>query len=979
MALLAAAACGGGGGGQEAPPRPPAPPPSVAMSISQVIPPQGSRDELIKIIGPGVGQATGVLFGTWYASFRRRDDTTLEAKVPYFATTGKLSVRIGGSKEAVSKEDFMVVPPGREKPVLDAVAPLQGAPGLQVTLTGTGLDAPGAITFGGVDAGGPLEASPTKLVVKVPPQAKSGHVVVATAGGTTESRETFTVLAPGPGHPSAHGLIPSRGPVGTPVLIHGECLQHTTRVDFAGTAAVLKRAAPGEVETQVPPGATAGPLTLADAAGHVLHAGTFLVTSGAVVASITSFEPETGPPGTTVLIKGPGVGKATEVWLGPLKCWRYPWSDDQLAVYLPMARENPASALLKLRSPDGAELGTPRPFNVVLEAPVLHGFSPSSGPAGTAVTVRGQHLDRPQDVWFGDVKADAVAHGLSGSFVVAVPKNAATGPVKVTTAGGTAVSAATFTVTPEPAKDLSLAMAYITQGSQRLDGGIPLVEGRAGIFRAFVQTSTPGTPAPSVRVTIRDASGTEVLNHVIPPPRAEAPTEIQEGRLTSSWNLRIPPAAIKPGHTFLAEVVAEGVASTFPGSGHPLALDVRELPPLELTLVPVRSGFRTGRVTGGGRTLQDWIKPLEALFPLAKVVVREAPEFHASQRLTDDMLTYVALTEELEVARLLEPEAKWQYRFGVFERPPGSGLLGYSMAFGTKGSSEKRTGVVYDGDSRGWGGSYYANTLVHELGHLMGRRHAPCGGASGEDAHFPHADAGLGAFGFDVAEHEPIDPASYKDIMSYCYPRWTSDYTYQAILDFHAGDPMPRAHAAMRLASTEHDCMVVWGRFVDGKLTLEPVFSCHREPDPPTPGDFRLVLRDLHGDLLGELPFEASVAPDLPPGRDIRSFAFVIPRPRGLATLEVVRDGLVLGSLHAQGATARREHRAPVARRWGPGKVHLSWDYGAHPRVLVKDPAGHVLAVGSGGSLEVTTPARELEVTLSDGIDSQVVKVPVGD
>ena len=329
LVILAAVACGGGGGDTTPPP-----PPPPALAITAVVPPQGARAARIKISGPGVGQAAYVLFGTWYAAFTKVDADAVEAKVPYYAGTAKITVRTSGGKEAVSKEDFKVLPPGTEAPVLDAIAPLQGAPGLQVTLTGTGLDAPTAVTFGGVAASFPVTTSPTKLVVKVPPHAQSGPVAVATAHGTTRSRETFTVLAEGTGGPVLHSVFPVLGPVGTPVTLNGEGFQQVTRVEFAGTAAVLQTVEQGRIETQVPAGAATGPLTLADAGGHVVQAGTFTVTAGSAAASITSFEPETGAPGTLVILKGTGVGTASEVRLGPLKLWRYPWGQDELGVFL---------------------------------------------------------------------------------------------------------------------------------------------------------------------------------------------------------------------------------------------------------------------------------------------------------------------------------------------------------------------------------------------------------------------------------------------------------------------------------------------------------------------------------------------------------------------------------------------------------------------------------------------------------------------
>lgn len=74
-------------------------------------------------------------------------------------------------------------------------------------------------------------------------------------------------------------------------------------------------------------------------------------------------------------------------------------------------------------------------------------------------------------------------------------------------------------------------------------------------------------------------------------------------------------------------------------------------------------------------------------------------------------------------------------------------------------------------------------TLAQELAHAMGRLHAPCGQPAAIDRKFPYKDGSIGGFGLDVVTHEPKDPKTYSDFMSYCNPVWVSDYTFAAIHD----------------------------------------------------------------------------------------------------------------------------------------------------------------------------------------------------
>jgi hypothetical protein len=81
--------------------------------------------------------------------------------------------------------------------------------------------------------------------------------------------------------------------------------------------------------------------------------------------------------------------------------------------------------------------------------PALSGFSPTAGPVGTTVTLVGADLDTTTQLTFaGRVAAFTVA---SPSQVIAtVPAGATSGPIMVTTPGGTATSQGSFTVTVPP-------------------------------------------------------------------------------------------------------------------------------------------------------------------------------------------------------------------------------------------------------------------------------------------------------------------------------------------------------------------------------------------------------------------------------------------------------------------------------------------------------------------------------------------------
>ena len=79
--------------------------------------------------------------------------------------------------------------------------------------------------------------------------------------------------------------------------------------------------------------------------------------------------------------------------------------------------------------------------------PSIKSFTPTSGPVGTTVIITGVSLTQTTKVTFGGVKATTVVVNTDTQVTANVPAGAKTGKIAITTPGGTAASAAVFTVT----------------------------------------------------------------------------------------------------------------------------------------------------------------------------------------------------------------------------------------------------------------------------------------------------------------------------------------------------------------------------------------------------------------------------------------------------------------------------------------------------------------------------------------------------
>jgi uncharacterized repeat protein (TIGR03803 family) len=79
--------------------------------------------------------------------------------------------------------------------------------------------------------------------------------------------------------------------------------------------------------------------------------------------------------------------------------------------------------------------------------PQIKSFQPPSGPVGTVVTITGVSLTQTTAVTFGGVKASSFTVNSDTQVTVTVPAGAKTGKIGITTPGGMATSATSFTVT----------------------------------------------------------------------------------------------------------------------------------------------------------------------------------------------------------------------------------------------------------------------------------------------------------------------------------------------------------------------------------------------------------------------------------------------------------------------------------------------------------------------------------------------------
>ena len=558
------------------------------------------------------------------------------------------------------------------------------------------------------------------------------------------------------------------------------------------------------------------------------------------------------------------------------------------------------------------------------------------------------------------------------------------------------VAPPTGSVPAVPTGTNGIGAVIFSQGIQDPAWVTPLVTGRDATVRVFIASPGAGnTLTPSVNVALWNAAGAQVLNQTILAPGSGIPTTPLLGDFNDSWNLDIPGTLVQPGTTFQVTLVADAQSAgltqrTWPASGVPKALDPGLVNnQLRLTLVPVTLAASpgvpgtTGRVTTPTQTAADWVKAVRQMFPLGSGA--QSLDLQVLPQAWDSGLAIVVdpfdqdrvgvdtvkVRTALERVRLATPGTAYRYYAGLFTLPIGDPLVGLGD-FGQPGTNQAKTFVLGDWQPPEYtqvGGDVF-NTFAHELGHCLGRFHSPCGGAAGY----------LVTWGLDTASHTVKDPQLNRDIMGYCPPEWISQFTYTALYRAMGLD-----QAAFNTAgnSATTNAIVVSGLVnTDGTVSLDPFLDVQDAPYQTEPGPFTLTLYDAQQNVVAAVPFGVNAPTD---GTGSPYFCFELdltPDQEAAVASAMVTAPAVGAYAFAPAVQVARARtvatpREPVALTW-KGGVHLGWDHGIHPEVMVRDlRTGAIIATARGGAVDLATDAKDLELLMLDGIHTQVRRVTV--
>lgn len=406
------------------------------------------EDPYVRAFSPatGVGGTRIEITGT---GFRKGDQVTMNkraigivsiaanrivATIPADASTDYVTVSRTGGASARSRTQFRVVEPA---PVITSMKPASGARGTTVRLAGQHFPR-GASAHYGRQRMQVAGVADSWIDVVIPDDARGDqYIEVRSRWGKALSPQRFELERPA----VVSRFSPSYGVVGDRVEIYGDNFAAGDIVTLNGKRLKMLQLRPRQISVEIPVGGTTGAFVVERGNTRVTASGTFEVV---YAPSITGFAPSGGAPGTRVSITGAHFTDDADLYFGRQRLRIISRSDAAIVAEIPR-RARDQFFIVKSK---GGQATSQTQFQVHTYSDVT-GLSPSQGPAGTKVVIRGKNFGRRDRFYMGKTELP-IEERSPVKVIVSIPNGAQSGRIAWESWGRRSESRYAFTVVYPP-------------------------------------------------------------------------------------------------------------------------------------------------------------------------------------------------------------------------------------------------------------------------------------------------------------------------------------------------------------------------------------------------------------------------------------------------------------------------------------------------------------------------------------------------
>ena len=405
---------------------------SATWSFDKITPAKGAWGSVVTLYGRGFSKDAKVFYNDKELKPNSVSGRAIRVTVPEGVKSGWFSIHQAG-RELSAPERFII----ENVPVIKELVPKEGLPNNWIVLKGKFLDPKMRFWIGRTPVRRQY-VSDTEIKLFIHKGLKSGTLVYQWRGPKKRTKLRFKLTRV----PSVKGFTPKTGWYGDDITISGMHFCDDPVVKFGGKKAPVVKSIRGRrIKTKVPKGAESGAIVVECYGKSFTVPGSLSVSPK--YAEITGVDPQSGPPGAWLRVRGRGFRPDDKFWIGRARLKTKFVSPKLIRVKI-----SPRANSGKLFFESYGKRFSSKENVLVHKKPNFRGVNPQTGWYGEEVELIGDDFCPQMKVEMRGKKIPVVDRKGSRKVTIRIPKGIRGGRFKATCFGLSATSSQVFKLEP---------------------------------------------------------------------------------------------------------------------------------------------------------------------------------------------------------------------------------------------------------------------------------------------------------------------------------------------------------------------------------------------------------------------------------------------------------------------------------------------------------------------------------------------------